>query len=107
MFCIITKIIKLSVRTYENSFRERIPLEDEGLTRWDPIDPEGVVEICESCSDAVYPMDWIKKEVKHEETEEIPLFLTEPYCIRCLGSLRTIIEKVKCTICKLENKNSN
>lgn len=104
MLCEIITEIKVKTRTYENTFNEPVPLEEEGLSRKD-VDPEDIVILCEECSQNVYPMDWVQKEISHGKIHVVTLSVNENECVRCLSSTRRVVNPNECEFClKKENK---
>lgn len=104
MMCEISTKIVVKNRTYENTFRESIPLEEEGLSRAD-LDPEGVLILCEECGKNVYPLDWVEKTISHGRIHPDLLDLDDHWCVRCLGSTKRLVNHIDCDFCnKLKNK---
>lgn len=96
--CEIIIEISIRIRTYENTFKEPVPLEEEGLSRED-VDPEGIVLLCSDCGKNVYPLDWISKMERHGKVDVDTLVLMEQECVRCFASTRRVVDMNECDIC--------
>lgn len=107
MHCSTITYIIIRVRTYENSFKEPCPIEEEGLSRAD-LHPEKKVILCMKCAEGIYPLDWLTKKDEHVSVgKEIPLYLQDLMCVRCLGSVMKIEDSKYCEKCEQKNVNSN
>lgn len=105
MLCEVIIEIRVKHRTYENTFKEAVPLEEEGMCRED-LDPEGIIILCEDCGKRIYPLDWVRKDVSHGKVHLDTLSVNETECVRCLASTRKLLKKEDCIHCKsLSNKN--
>ncbi|CAG9773475.1 unnamed protein product [Ceutorhynchus assimilis] len=103
--CQLTKYIRVFVRTYENTFQESCPNNEEGLSFDSQEEYEnGIVELCFECAKPVYPLDRLEKIDLHKtiEENEKPTY-SEWFCIECENEMVTFVKPDECEFC-IDNK---